>query len=87
MVRGAGYNVGQSISFECLPGYHLIGHPVLTCQHGTNRNWDHPLPRCEGTAWAHLGTGIQLLGLEWGWKWLREQRRGWEWALGVKARP
>uniref|UniRef100_A0A8C6ZD32 CUB and Sushi multiple domains 2 n=1 Tax=Nothoprocta perdicaria TaxID=30464 RepID=A0A8C6ZD32_NOTPE len=47
VVRGAGYNVGQSISFECLPGYHLIGHPVLTCQHGTNRNWDHPLPRCE----------------------------------------
>lgn len=50
VVRGAGYNVGQSISFECLPGYQLIGHPVLTCQHGTNRNWDHPLPRCEGTA-------------------------------------
>uniref|UniRef100_A0A8C9F9J0 CUB and Sushi multiple domains 2 n=1 Tax=Pavo cristatus TaxID=9049 RepID=A0A8C9F9J0_PAVCR len=47
VVRGAGYNVGQSISFECLPGYQLIGHPVLTCQHGTNRNWDHPLPRCE----------------------------------------
>uniref|UniRef100_A0A8C5NLT2 CUB and Sushi multiple domains 2 n=4 Tax=Passeriformes TaxID=9126 RepID=A0A8C5NLT2_JUNHY len=50
VVRGAGYNVGQSISFECLPGYQLIGHPVLTCQHGTNRNWDHPLPRCEGTS-------------------------------------
>uniref|UniRef100_A0A803YRR2 CUB and Sushi multiple domains 2 n=1 Tax=Meleagris gallopavo TaxID=9103 RepID=A0A803YRR2_MELGA len=50
VVRGAGYNVGQSISFECLPGYQLIGHPVLTCQHGTNRNWDHPLPRCEGMA-------------------------------------
>ncbi|XP_073089715.1 CUB and sushi domain-containing protein 2 isoform X4 [Manis javanica] len=47
MVRGAGYNVGQSVTFECLPGYQLMGHPVLTCQHGTNRNWDHPLPRCE----------------------------------------
>ncbi|MEE6484219.1 hypothetical protein FKM82_013795 [Ascaphus truei] len=47
VVRGAGYNVGQSISFECLPGYQLIGHPVLTCQHGTNRNWDHPFPQCE----------------------------------------
>ncbi|XP_013375174.1 PREDICTED: CUB and sushi domain-containing protein 2 isoform X4 [Chinchilla lanigera] len=47
IVRGAGYNVGQSVTFECLPGYQLIGHPVLTCQHGTNRNWDHPLPRCE----------------------------------------
>ncbi|MBZ3872256.1 CUB and sushi domain-containing protein 1 [Sciurus carolinensis] len=47
IVRGAGYNVGQSVTFECLPGYQLTGHPVLTCQHGTNRNWDHPLPRCE----------------------------------------
>ncbi|XP_037683717.1 CUB and sushi domain-containing protein 2 isoform X4 [Choloepus didactylus] len=47
IVRGAGYNVGQSVTFECLPGYQLMGHPVLTCQHGTNRNWDHPLPRCE----------------------------------------
>ncbi|XP_072466206.1 CUB and sushi domain-containing protein 2 isoform X1 [Notamacropus eugenii] len=47
IVRGAGYNVGQSVTFECLPGYQLIGHPVLTCLHGTNRNWDHPLPRCE----------------------------------------
>ncbi|XP_075409854.1 CUB and sushi domain-containing protein 2 isoform X3 [Tenrec ecaudatus] len=47
IVRGAGYNVGQSVTFECLPGYQLVGHPVLTCQHGTNRNWDHPLPKCE----------------------------------------
>ncbi|XP_032016053.1 CUB and sushi domain-containing protein 2 isoform X5 [Hylobates moloch] len=47
IVRGAGYNVGQSVTFECLPGYQLTGHPVLTCQHGTNRNWDHPLPKCE----------------------------------------
>ncbi|XP_029427966.1 CUB and sushi domain-containing protein 2 isoform X2 [Rhinatrema bivittatum] len=47
VVRGAGYNVGQSISFECLPGYQLIGHAVLTCQHGSNRNWDHLPPRCE----------------------------------------
>ncbi|XP_072863625.1 CUB and sushi domain-containing protein 2 isoform X5 [Chlorocebus sabaeus] len=47
IVRGAGYNVGQSVTFECLPGYQLTGHPVLTCQHGTNRNWDYPLPKCE----------------------------------------
>ncbi|KAH0503264.1 CUB and sushi domain-containing protein 2 [Microtus ochrogaster] len=47
IVRGAGYNVGQSVTFECLPGYQLTGQPVLTCLHGTNRNWDHPLPRCE----------------------------------------
>ncbi|KAL8220483.1 UNVERIFIED_CONTAM: CUB and sushi domain-containing protein 2 [Gekko kuhli] len=60
IVRGAGYSVGQSISFECLPGYQLIGNPVLTCQHGTNRNWDHPLPRCEvpcgGNITVHNGT-------------------------------
>ncbi|XP_023815635.1 CUB and sushi domain-containing protein 2 isoform X1 [Oryzias latipes] len=47
VVVGAGYNVGQSISFECLPGYQLMGHAILTCQHGTTRNWDHPFPRCE----------------------------------------
>lgn len=47
-VVGAGYNVGQSISFECLPGYQLMGHSILTCEHGTTRNWDHPFPRCEG---------------------------------------
>ncbi|XP_019508240.1 PREDICTED: CUB and sushi domain-containing protein 1 [Hipposideros armiger] len=41
------YSVGQSISFECYPGYVLIGQPVLTCQHGTNRNWNHPFPRCD----------------------------------------
>ncbi|KAM4694506.1 CUB and sushi domain-containing protein 1 [Discoglossus pictus] len=41
------YSVGQSISFECYPGYVLIGHAVLTCQHGINRNWNNPFPRCE----------------------------------------
>uniref|UniRef100_A0A8C2E6P3 CUB and Sushi multiple domains 2 n=1 Tax=Cyprinus carpio TaxID=7962 RepID=A0A8C2E6P3_CYPCA len=47
VVVGAGYNVGQSISFECYPGYQLMGHSILTCQHGTTRNWDHQFPRCE----------------------------------------
>lgn len=42
------YSVGQSVSFECYPGYVLIGHPVLTCQHGINRNWNYPFPRCDG---------------------------------------
>ncbi|XP_069583000.1 CUB and sushi domain-containing protein 1 [Ranitomeya imitator] len=41
------YSVGQSITFECYPGYVLIGHAVLTCQHGINRNWNYPFPRCE----------------------------------------
>ncbi|XP_022426555.1 CUB and sushi domain-containing protein 1 [Delphinapterus leucas] len=41
------YSVGQSVSFECYPGYILIGHRVLTCQHGINRNWNYPFPRCD----------------------------------------
>lgn len=42
------FNAGQSITFECFPGYVLVGYPVLTCQHGINRKWNHPFPRCEG---------------------------------------
>uniref|UniRef100_A0A8B9R3A7 CUB and Sushi multiple domains 1 n=1 Tax=Astyanax mexicanus TaxID=7994 RepID=A0A8B9R3A7_ASTMX len=42
------FNAGQSITFECFSGYVLVGHPVLTCQHGTNRKWNQPFPRCEG---------------------------------------
>ncbi|TSN48501.1 CUB and sushi domain-containing protein 1 [Bagarius yarrelli] len=41
------FSAGQSLTFECFPGYILIGYPVLTCQHGTNRKWNHPFPRCE----------------------------------------
>ncbi|XP_075413304.1 CUB and sushi domain-containing protein 1 [Tenrec ecaudatus] len=41
------YSVGQSVSFECYPGYILIGHSVLTCLHGINRNWNYPFPRCD----------------------------------------
>ncbi|XP_048086105.1 CUB and sushi domain-containing protein 1 [Alosa alosa] len=53
VIVGAGYNVGQSITFECYPGYQLVGQPVLTCQHGTTRDWDQPFPRCEDEfAWA-----------------------------------
>lgn len=50
------YSVGQSISFECYPGYVLIGHPVLTCQHGLNRNWNYPFPRCDGKFVVLLGS-------------------------------
>lgn len=49
------YSVGQSISFECYPGYILLGHPVLTCQHGTDRNWNYPFPRCDGRLTISLG--------------------------------
>lgn len=52
-VVNSDFSVGQSISFECYPGYVLTGHPVLTCQHGTNRDWSHPFPRCDGR-WAAL---------------------------------
>ncbi|XP_068442403.1 CUB and sushi domain-containing protein 1a isoform X2 [Clinocottus analis] len=41
------YSAGQSVTFHCYSGYVLIGHPVLTCLHGTNRKWNHPFPRCE----------------------------------------
>uniref|UniRef100_A0AAX7TR92 CUB and Sushi multiple domains 1 n=1 Tax=Astatotilapia calliptera TaxID=8154 RepID=A0AAX7TR92_ASTCA len=41
------YSAGQSITFQCYPGYVLIGHTVLTCLHGINRKWNHPFPRCE----------------------------------------
>uniref|UniRef100_A0A8D3D8R2 CUB and Sushi multiple domains 1 n=1 Tax=Scophthalmus maximus TaxID=52904 RepID=A0A8D3D8R2_SCOMX len=41
------YSAGQSVTFQCYPGYVLIGHTVLTCLHGTNRKWNHPFPRCE----------------------------------------
>uniref|UniRef100_A0A673K927 CUB and sushi domain-containing protein 1-like n=1 Tax=Sinocyclocheilus rhinocerous TaxID=307959 RepID=A0A673K927_9TELE len=41
------FNAGQSITFECFPGYVLVGHHVLTCQHGINRKWNHPFPHCE----------------------------------------
>ncbi|KAG8517559.1 LOW QUALITY PROTEIN: CUB and sushi domain-containing protein 1, partial [Galemys pyrenaicus] len=44
---GSDYSVGQSVSFECYPGYVLMGHPVLTCQHGINRSWSHPFPKCD----------------------------------------
>lgn len=38
----------MTVSFECLPGYSLIGETSLTCLHGTSRNWNFPVPRCEG---------------------------------------
>lgn len=47
-VIGTDFTVGQTISFECFPGYTLIGNSALTCLHGISRNWNHPLPRCEG---------------------------------------
>ena len=48
IVIGQDYSVGMTISFECLLGYTLLGEPSLTCLHGVSRNWNHPIPRCEG---------------------------------------
>ncbi|XP_048865206.1 CUB and sushi domain-containing protein 1-like isoform X4 [Brienomyrus brachyistius] len=45
-IIGEASSAGQSITFECLPGYVLLGYSVLTCQHGINRKWNHPFPRC-----------------------------------------
>lgn len=48
IVIGLDYSVGMTISFECLTGYTLLGESSLTCLHGVSRNWNHPMPRCEG---------------------------------------
>ena len=49
MVIGSDFSVGLTVSFECLPGYSLLGEASLTCVHGTSRDWNHPVPRCEGS--------------------------------------
>lgn len=54
IVIGQDYSVGMTISFECLTGYTLLGEQSLTCLHGVSRNWNHPIPRCEGN---HLVPG------------------------------
>uniref|UniRef100_A0A673LGJ5 CUB and sushi domain-containing protein 3-like n=1 Tax=Sinocyclocheilus rhinocerous TaxID=307959 RepID=A0A673LGJ5_9TELE len=47
IVIGSDFSVGMTVSFECLPGYSLIGETSLTCLHGISRNWNNPIPRCE----------------------------------------
>lgn len=56
IVIGTDFSVGMTVSFECLPGYSLIGDASLTCLHGISRNWNHPLPRCEGNKEGHICT-------------------------------
>lgn len=58
IVIGQDYSVGMTISFECLPGYTLIGEASLTCLHGISRNWNHPIPRCEGEGLLCLTSSI-----------------------------
>lgn len=60
IVIGTDFSVGMTVSFECLPGYSLIGEASLTCLHGISRNWNHPLPRCEGNTEGHPSIGYVL---------------------------
>uniref|UniRef100_A0A803T9B4 CUB and Sushi multiple domains 3 n=1 Tax=Anolis carolinensis TaxID=28377 RepID=A0A803T9B4_ANOCA len=53
-VIGTDFTVGQTVSFECFPGYTLIGNSALTCLHGISRNWNHPLPRCEALCGGNI---------------------------------
>uniref|UniRef100_A0A669CUG9 CUB and Sushi multiple domains 3 n=1 Tax=Oreochromis niloticus TaxID=8128 RepID=A0A669CUG9_ORENI len=54
IVIGQDYSVGMTISFECLPGYTLLGEQSLTCLHGISRNWNHPIPRCEALCGGNI---------------------------------
>uniref|UniRef100_A0A1A8B6K6 CUB and Sushi multiple domains 3 n=1 Tax=Nothobranchius furzeri TaxID=105023 RepID=A0A1A8B6K6_NOTFU len=54
IVIGQDYSVGMTVSFECLPGYTLLGEPSLTCLHGVSRNWNHPIPRCEALCGGNI---------------------------------
>uniref|UniRef100_A0A669CBN4 CUB and Sushi multiple domains 3 n=1 Tax=Oreochromis niloticus TaxID=8128 RepID=A0A669CBN4_ORENI len=54
IVIGTDFSVGMTVSFECLPGYSLIGEASLTCLHGISRNWNHPLPRCEALCGGNI---------------------------------
>ncbi|KAM8966399.1 CUB and sushi domain-containing protein 3 [Pelodytes ibericus] len=53
-VIGNDFTVGHTISFECFPGYSLIGESALTCLHGVSRNWNHPLPRCDALCGGNI---------------------------------
>ncbi|NXK46841.1 C4BPA protein, partial [Chauna torquata] len=39
------YSYGHSVTFECDPGYFMIGQDVITCKE--NNAWDPPKPTCE----------------------------------------
>uniref|UniRef100_A0A674ETW4 CUB and Sushi multiple domains 3 n=1 Tax=Salmo trutta TaxID=8032 RepID=A0A674ETW4_SALTR len=54
IVIGSDFSVGLTVSFECLPGYSLIGDASLTCLHGISRNWNHPVPRCEALCGGNI---------------------------------
>ncbi|NXC66373.1 C4BPA protein, partial [Anhinga anhinga] len=39
------YSYGDSVIFECEPGYYMIGADIITC--GENNTWSPPKPICE----------------------------------------
>ncbi|KAG8124189.1 hypothetical protein E2320_019531, partial [Naja naja] len=49
---GFHFEVGDSLTFSCFPGYRLEGAIKLTCLGGGRRVWSAPLPRCVGR-WSH----------------------------------
>ncbi|KAM6044530.1 membrane cofactor protein-like isoform 3-T5 [Chlamydotis macqueenii] len=44
---GPSYSYGDSVMFECDPGYFMIGPEVITCEE--NNTWSPPEPTCEKT--------------------------------------
>ncbi|XP_064839021.1 CUB and sushi domain-containing protein 3-like isoform X1 [Oncorhynchus masou masou] len=54
IVIGSDFSVGLTVSFECLPGYSLMGEASLTCLHGISRNWNHQVPRCEALCGGNI---------------------------------
>ncbi|XP_056125886.1 CUB and sushi domain-containing protein 3 isoform X4 [Rhinichthys klamathensis goyatoka] len=54
LVIGSDFGVGMTISFQCLPGYTLLGESALTCLHGISRNWNHPVPRCDALCGGNI---------------------------------
>uniref|UniRef100_A0A8C4TY23 Sushi domain-containing protein n=1 Tax=Falco tinnunculus TaxID=100819 RepID=A0A8C4TY23_FALTI len=42
---GPSYSYGDSVMFECDPGYFMIGEKIITCEE--NSTWSPPQPTCE----------------------------------------
>ncbi|XP_059839979.1 CUB and sushi domain-containing protein 3 [Hypanus sabinus] len=60
IVHGTSFNIGDKISYSCVHGYILDGHPQLTClaSSGNTASWDFPVPICK----AEDGCGGTLQG-------------------------
>ncbi|XP_067832359.1 CUB and sushi domain-containing protein 3 [Heptranchias perlo] len=49
IVHGTSFDVGDKITYSCVNGYILDGHPQLTCMGSTGNtaSWDFPVPICK----------------------------------------